>query len=127
MLTAAELNQGLANFFGTEKYHRLTLDRRLVATDGVAWLAKNACCYWLVDIIASYQPQMLKKQRTREFQAWEMKVDLEKKTAVVIGMDDTTPVIKQEIESTDFPLAEIKFFVERADENLWVLMLPNEH
>jgi hypothetical protein len=42
--------------------------------------------------------------------------------------NDTPPIAKQEIEYTDFPLEEIRFFVAK-DGGLkaWVIMLPSEY
>ena len=125
--TKSEIEQGLAQFSGTEEYHKFSPLSRLVATDGVKWLAESAEAYWLLDAIASYQQKCSKDVMLREFQVWtltrrfrdsahgsEATLKCERDTG------DKKP-IRQEIEYTDFPLDEVKLYVENG-----VVMLPNE-
>ena len=75
MLSKAELQEGLAGFTGTEEYHRISmLFPRFVLTDGAAWLAKNAECFWLFEAIASYQPKCFRDAKLRDMQFWTLKV-----------------------------------------------------
>ena len=71
MKSIAEIQNGLAQMTGTEQYHKLSpLHGRMVCTDGVAWLAENAGehgAHWLIDIIASYQPQCARDKMLRDF------------------------------------------------------------
>jgi hypothetical protein len=139
MKTAQEIQNGLAQFYGTEHYHRLSpLHGKLVCTDGVAWLAENAGAFWLIDIIASYQARCMKDEMLRDMQFWTLTVHrppLEKRgnriMATVICERDTGDVaIKQEIPYTDFPLPEIKFYVEPGEvggKMVYVCLLPSEH
>jgi hypothetical protein len=55
LLDAETLTQGLQHFCGTEQYFKHLFGLRY--TEGVAYLAKNGECYWLIDAIASHQPQ----------------------------------------------------------------------
>ena len=88
----------------------------LVYTDGLKYLAENAGggAYWLLDLICSYQGQCRKHPKLAEgFQVWVLKVDLEKKSAVITcGWDSNETVFTQEIELTDFPLEKITIYVE---------------
>jgi len=135
MLTAEQREQKapviaatLEQFSGTEGYHRLSpLHRGLVVTDGVKYLCEEAGAYWLVDIIASYQPKCMRDPMLRHMQFWTLQVDQEKRTAVVTCERDGDDVaITQRIGWSDFPLPEVKVWVEAADEGLWVAMLPRE-
>lgn len=118
MKTVAELESGLAQFGGTEHYYKYI--GGLVLTDGVKWLADNTGCYWFIDIIASLQRKCNKDPSLREIQFWTLKVNGEK--AVVIVERDTDDVFyTQKISFTDFPLAEMKIYVENG-----VVMLPSE-
>lgn len=63
MLTETDLD----HFTGTECYYRYLCGLRL--TDGVKYLADEGGAYWLLDIIASYQPDA--KIRRERFQVWE--------------------------------------------------------
>jgi hypothetical protein len=113
----------LAQFTGTENYHR---HLGIQYTDGVQFLAQNADCYWLLDAIASYQPGLCQNPRLVDFQFWALKVsDHSGFSSAVLTCtdgDSEVPVITQQIQSTDFPLPSIKLYVERG-----VLLLPSEH
>ena len=127
MLTVEEITGNMAQAIGTSKYIKHNLNRNLVFTDGVNQLRADANCHWLIDAIASYKRKEL-------FQIWELKTDLEKKTAVLTMREDEDEIVRQEIPYTDFPLEEIKFFVQEGGygsaEN-WttclVLMLTSEY
>ena len=76
-LNAEQIQDSLSNFTGTDGYHRITIVPHLVATDGVAWLAENAQCYWLIDEIALAQmhPKVRSNKRLQEIQFWTLKVE----------------------------------------------------
>jgi len=113
----------LGYFTGTEEWHRHPSG--LLYTDGVKYVAENGGAYWLIDAVASYQGEpALALTELQEFQLWELAVDRERNSAVLTCRADTgrKPVVRQEIEYTDFPLDEIKLYVECG-----VLLLPSEH
>ena len=120
-----ELSASLAGFTGTEGY--LRVHPGLVLTDGAAFLAKNAGCYWLFDIIWSYLPQCRKDKMLREMQFWKLaKVAGTNKAVVTCERDTDNVAFKQEIEYTDFPLDSIKLYVQWSGE-FFVAMLPSEY
>jgi hypothetical protein len=124
-ISPAELESSLAQFSGTECHHKLAL-APLKFTDGMAYLCQNAGggAFWLASVIASYQHKLRKTERLREFQHWTLTTDLEKHTAVIQCREDSgePPVVTQNIEYTDFPLASIEIWVEGD-----VCLLPSEH
>lgn len=135
-MEANEILSGLDQFTGTEQYHRITMLKNLLATDGVAWLADKAKCYWLTDIIASYQPSIRKYARARpnvapllDMQVWTLTKNKATDGAKVICTDGNsdTPIYSQRIPYTDFPLESIKIWVAPADKNNMVMLLPSEH
>lgn len=119
-------NKGdLAMFIGTEQWHPHWL-RRFTYTDGVKFLAENTDCFWLLDIIASYQPE--KKFRDEEFQVWRLvrfADDPHKATVFADDGNDNT-LGTQILEYTDFPLSEIKLYLAGVGTQK-VLMLPSEY
>jgi hypothetical protein len=123
---AAQIKEVLARFSGSESYHKFSPLSRLVVTDGVKWLADNAECYWLLNEIASYQHQCSKDAMLRDFQVWtlttEQRSEMNRRGHLKCERDtgDKKP-IRQEIEYTDFPLDEIKLYVENG-----VILLPSE-
>lgn len=114
----------LGQFTGSETFYR-HWTRKLIYTEGIHYLMDGAA--WLVDAIASYQfdPKLFRTD-LREFQLWELKVDLEKHTAVLTckADSDRAAVVTQHIEFTDFPMEEITLYVERGEH--LTLMLPSE-
>ena len=128
MKTISEITRNIAQSIGTTKYIKHNLNKNLVFTDGVNQLREDADCHWLVDAIASYC-------RKEPFQVWELEV-FKDKTAVLTMKEDTDEplLVEQKIHYTDFPLENIKFFVQEGgygSEENWtpclVLMLTNEY
>jgi len=122
-MTPQQIQDGFRNFYGTEHYHRITTFGGLVATDGVAWLAENAECYWLTDDIGIYQ--MDRKIRgnpeLQEMQVWKLTV---KDSVGTLTCEDGNEnvVLKKRIPYTDFPLPEIVIWIMNK-----VMLLPSEH
>jgi hypothetical protein len=77
---------------------------KLLLTDGAKFLADQAGCYWLYDIVYSTLPRLPDDW----FAVVKLKVDLGAKRGVVIIEDGNGhEFYRQEIPFTDFPLAEI--------------------
>jgi len=132
-MNAQELESALQNFTGTEQYHRIGLSKTVVATDGVAFLAKEAKAYWLTDIVASYQGSILRSSdpkcaMLREFQVWTLRKNKTGSGAKIVCTDGNTDesIFSQRIEYTDFPMQEVKIWVQPQDA-LMVMMLPSEN
>ena len=125
MKSKEEILSNMAQATGTEGYHRFSiLFRKTVLTDGVMQLCKDAECFWLMDIIGSYQHKLLPKE---DFQVWTHTVNSGAISGVVVATDgNDKELVRQELEYTSFPLDEIKLFVQYNGE-LQVIMLPNEY
>jgi hypothetical protein len=124
-MTPQQIRDGLAQHYCTDGYTRYTFG--ILMTSGVKWLCDAAQSYWLVDATGSYQnsPKVKNDESLQGIQFWTLKVNTEKKTAVLILECDTDDVVlTQNIEYTDFPLDEIKLYYSPADR---VLLLPSEY
>ncbi|CAD5985615.1 DUF6876 family protein [Planktothrix agardhii] len=132
MLTAEQLKTELSQFNGTENYYKHSLG--FSYTDGINFLAENAECYWLLDAIGSYQHKLRLNPMLRDFQLWLLVVGdshefIKPETesmAVLTCWEDTPvlgvkPAVSQELPFTDFPMSEIKIYLENK-----VLLLPDE-
>jgi len=122
-MNATELQNGLAGFYGTGQYHRLSPFGGLSATDGVAFLVENAECFWLMDEIGIAQKhfKIRANPKLQEMQVWKLTV--KDKTAVLACEDgDDHVVMTKRIPYTDFPLPEITIWIEGN-----VMLLPQEH
>ena len=116
-LSKEELLRNLPQFTGTEGYTKYL--GGLLLTDGVAYLAQNAGCFWLLDIIWSVQHKA--NIRNEEFQSW--KCTAKDGKAVVECTDGNKKVLyTQKVDFTDIPLDEVKMFVQNK-----VIMLTSEY
>ncbi|MDA2934976.1 hypothetical protein MYX82_11635, partial [Acidobacteria bacterium AH-259-D05] len=80
---------------------------------------EEAECYWLIDIVASYQPKL----KQVPFQLWELEVEKDNPGVVTVREDSGKPaLISQEIPYTDFPLEKIQLYCIDG-----VLLLPSEY
>ena len=112
-----DLEDKLFQFHGTENYYSHFLG--LLYTDGIKYLADEAQAYWLIDAIASYQPEL----KGIPFQLWELEVEKDQSCCLTAREDLGKPaLIEQAIAYTDFPLEKIKLY---CCDN--VLMLPGEY
>jgi hypothetical protein len=111
---------------GDSLYYHWT--RRLKYTESIEQLAKAGGCYWLIDLIASHQPSVLRKiakAGDRDFQVWTLRFKDGTNSAIAACTDghaNGATYKVQNIEYSDFPLREgIKLYVEDG-----VLMVPSE-
>jgi phage anti-repressor protein len=118
--TKKTLNEAdLANFTGTEQWYKHWLGP--VYTEGVKYLAEHAGAFWLIDSIVINQTRP--KVKGEEFQAWKLKVDLEKHTGVLTCDDGNGNIVYTEkVPFTDFPLPEITIWYTNR-----TLLLPSEY
>ena len=116
-----ELNQNLSQFHGTEHYHAYY---NLYLTDGIKYLAEQAQCYWLIDVIWSHT--LCKKWLgTEDFITCTLTAT-NSKGRVIFDDGNDNILAKQEIPYTDFPLDKIKIFIV-SNGDKFVVMLPSEY
>lgn len=116
-LSKMVLEDELAQFTGTSQYYRNFTG--LLYTDGIKYLADRANCYWLIDLVGSYQPRL----GNVPFQLWQLKVHDDKSALVTMVEDTGQPVkVRQAIPYTDFPLKDFSFYC--VDK---VMMLKSEY
>lgn len=129
-MSPQELESNLAHFSGTEEYHRTSLfSKSIVHTDGVQYLAEKAGAFWLLDAIVSHMPK--RKLRREPFQVWTLKKAKLAESWTLKATDGDkgagpVTLVTQRIPYSDFPLEEIKLYVEWGGSNYWVIMLPSE-
>lgn len=130
---ANNLRAELQHFTGDLDRWRHPLLRRLIYTPGVRHLAEQAGAYWLLDTIASWlaSPEFLKAGRSdlriRDIHFWKIAVTGDKSAVLTAAADSgEPPFIRQSIEYTDFPLAEIDLWCAYDGEH-WTLMLASEY
>ena len=121
-ISPTELKNNLSHYSGSESFYRHSLGK-FIYTDGVQYLAENAECYWLLDIIGSLNFHPDKFMEKEEFMCMNLVVKSGTTKAVFTADDGNDNILyTQEIPSTDFPLSEIKLFYCNQ-----TLLLPSEY
>lgn len=116
-----ELLEALKCFNGSEQLfaHNLAGKLFIKITEGIKYLAETANCYWLLDIILSYQ--FKQDMKDQPVQVW--KLTKQQSNWLVRATDgNQNELITQVIAYSDFPLDEITIWL--IDE---VAMLPSEY
>lgn len=102
---STDLEQKLAHFTGTFNYYP-HWTKSIRWTDGIQFLVTEAGAFWLMDIVASYQPKL-----KAPFQLWKIKVNPDDSALVTMQEDTGQPyLVRQEIPYTDFPLKDFEFY-----------------
>ena len=117
-----DLQQALKQFYGSETFYRHPMNRNIVYTEGVKYLAEHGKAYWLIDDICfAYQTdQDISKM---PFQTWILTKNKEGEGATLRLEDGNgNPIKSFDITFTTFPLPII---------TLWLidgtLLLPSEY
>jgi hypothetical protein len=114
----------------TDRWRHWLLRALLLYTPGIDYLIDNGAA-WLIDAIASYLPdkRVAGNPKLKDAQFWTFQVDLERHTAVLFRCDGDNParMIEQAIEYTDFPLPEIRVWVQANGDGTMTAMLPGEY
>lgn len=116
ILTKADL----AQFTGTEHWYRHSLNRSILYTDGVQYMAETGGAYWLVDKIALMQLEQ--PIAAEPFQLWILSVHPDRSACLLCEDGNDNAVYEERIDFTTFPLDEIRLFVTNN-----VILLPSEY
>ena len=115
---SARLRADLVAFIGTENWHRHTLNRHMLVTDGVKYFAETAGCYWFLDIVAT---EIFRIQATHPFLVIDLDVNDGKADIRVSDGNDAT-LFTRHIHFTDAPAGNWRFYL--IDK---VMLLPSEY
>lgn len=121
----------LDGFTGTERYYKHPIGP-LLLTDGVQYLATEGKAFWLIDAVGSYQSSVIESRmqpgrkiplKSLGIQFWKLAVEKDK-TATLTCIEDSgyDPVVTQTFKYTDFPLKEVKLYVQEG-----IVLLPSEY
>jgi len=111
----------LAQFTGTERWYRHSINRSILYTDGAQYVAEHGEAYWLLDEIALIQPYD-QNVAAEEFQVWTLTVRPDKTVTLTCDDGNGNVVFSKEIPYTDFPLDTIKLYFANN-----VIHLPSEY
>jgi len=133
MLTNNDLRKSCGSFTWTYS----ALSPEILISEGLQYVAEKGNAYWLIDAIASHEihnPNIInasKKDAGFDYiHFWTLKVNLDNHTAVLSCRQDDgyDPIVIQNIEYTNFPLAEITVYAGRDGEGYpKKLYMPSEY
>lgn len=126
MQNVFDLEQNLSNFYGTISYHRHS--KNLLLTDGALYLAENAECFWLFDIVDSVLS--FGSIRNESFLNVRFLRDDKGEADVLIDDGNDNVLYKQHIEFSDFPFNDYSFFVQKTHNgknDIFVALLLSEY
>ena len=122
----------LRSFYGAENRYRHSINRNIIYTDGVRFLAETGSAFWLIDAVASYFGSKLMKNAIRKdsrletLQFWRLDVSEDNSAVLTARADsDEAPFVKQDIPFTDFPLDHVRIWAG-FDGQYWTLYLSGE-
>ena len=121
MTTKTLTKADLRHFTGSEEWHRHSINRKVLFTDGAKHVADAGGAYWLLDEIALIQPYN-RKVSAEELQVWKLAVRENRTATLTCENGNGAIVFTKEIPFTDFPLDEITLFF--ANNTIY---LPSEH
>ena len=111
------LREELNQFIGCMDWTRYGQTSQVIFSEGVAYLAKKAKAYWLIDAIAShiihnrdYQQACRRDPGFDYLHFWTLTVTGTAATLVCVADLGKKPVVRQDIPFTDFPLDEITIY-----------------
>lgn len=125
MINPDTLKNALSNFTGSAGFTRWSPLTTSIATEGVIYLAENADCFWLLDLIASHQIDP--KVKLEGFQVWKLTGEPGGAATVVCEDGNSNEVTRQELEFSTFPLPEIEIWAVVNELGSRTLMLPSEY
>jgi hypothetical protein len=111
----------LAQFTGSENWHRHGINRAVLFTDGAKYVADQAGAYWLLDEIAIIQPHNA-RVAAEGFQVWKLAVNADQTGVLTCEDGNDNVVYTKEIEYTDFPLDGITLYFTNN-----TILLPREY
>jgi hypothetical protein len=119
---AKTLNQAeLANFTGSEQWHRHGVCGDVIYTNGAKYVADHYGAHWLLDEIATIQLQNA-RVASEAFQVWELSVRPDHSATLSCEDGNDHVVYAKEIEFTDFPAAGISLWFTNN-----TILLPSEY
>lgn len=118
----------LKGFTGSEEFFRHPLNRRFIYTEGIAYLAKQAACYWLIDKIAvDVFPRIMRKSPDH-FYCIEFVVSAKQSATIVVDDGNGNICHRCKIARTDFPVKGIPLKFYLVDNgSAFCFMLPSEY
>ena len=111
----------LAQFTGSQQWHRHGINRKVIFTHGAKLVADQAGAYWLIDEIAIIQPHD-RRVAAEEFQVWKLAVNTDRSAILTCADGNDHVVYTKQIPYTDFPFEGITLWFTNN-----TILLPREY
>lgn len=99
-----DLAEPFGSMMGTKNYYRHRLIRDVLYTDGIKDMCETLRCWWIIDLIASYQG--FNPAKSCSYQVWKIVIDNHSALAQCYDYDNKA-IISQNIQTTDLPDGQI--------------------
>lgn len=120
-MTPEEIEHQLAYFTGSEGLHYSPPFQAIKYTDGIQFVLRECKAYWLLGLI--YEGYMSGPDIALDLTFWYLTVRPDQTATLEVRRDTDAPVLfSKEIDYTDFPLKEFKFYLEGG-----TALLPGEY
>ncbi|MDR0580718.1 MAG: hypothetical protein LBG04_01220 [Holosporaceae bacterium] len=111
----------------TNEYHRLTMMKNFLVTDGVKSFAEAANAHWFLDIVMSYLPKTAKINDYFFVPTIKVNDDGEGVLRIYHKIDGKKKnIVRQKIPYADLPAGEYKFFLFKEDGR-FIMICPKEY
>lgn len=133
------VEQVMSESIGTEHWFKRAPFQGFVYTDGVMNVQEKLNMHWFVDMVVSYIPKVIKdfKKSNKSFYIVDLEVKADHTARFTISrtLEDEEGnyidwnVVKQNIEFTDLPECEMKFYLDLVKETptTFCLLCPSEY
>lgn len=121
-MTDHEIQDNLANFYGSASFTPFNAFSKSVLTEGTVYLAEAAQAYWLFDAIQSHLHGL-----NEDMVQSTLTVGKDGEATLELDDMDENIVATQDISYTDFPLRTIKIWSVRNETGAYTHMLPSEY
>lgn len=122
-LTTEQVKEILNSSNGTEHYYKPFPALGMIYTDGVKYFAEKCGAYWLIDLINSHMPAIIKDCKESEEYIYFLFLEVKDHKAIFKAIREVyngeevseKVVASQEIPFTDLPDCSVKFYLQVAE------------
>ena len=127
-MTGSLTTAALRHFTGSESFYRHAINRRVLYTEGVQYVAEQGGAYWLLDEIALAVNHQL-RLAGEGFQVWKLTVSPDHTGTLVCTDGNHQKLLTKPLDFTDFPLPEIELWAVENElgPRHFTVMLPSEY
>jgi hypothetical protein len=119
-------SQTLDQYYGTDHYYKTNMFvKNVVHTDGIAALAEEAQCYWLLDVLATEFYDALKAEKP---DSYYINLDCKQNKVLITMVDFRDRLIySKQINYTDLPSGKLTIKAGwEGKGGMMILCLPSE-